>query len=451
MRTVIRRERGTALPIALIVLSVIAMLSAVVALSAIQSNTGSTRDRAGKAALAAANAGLQAAVYRLSETGALPADCFTTQGVAPGAGGLCPGHTDSVGNGASYTYYVSPELGASGGCTGLYVQGPAGQPVQQRCITAIGTADGVTRRVQQRVVSYKASAPFLVSGILSLGDAKASGTFNFSGDFESNAKIDLPSSGSLNGTTIHYGPGGSAKAPACGAGCSIVAEPVPYTVPPDDPSVYAASATPSGNNNAAIQWQPSDAYDPATRRVNESAQVGTAASPVVIPSGVYNFCEFKFTNKTYLALAPGAQVRIYIDSPYRSGSGCASGTGEISFSNATQINNPSQDPGALQFYVYGDPADPSRTPVKVTNTISGAPDIPLYAQIYAPNSDFSTTNILTMVGGIVAATYTSSNTVNFTGAAGGASNAGAAVPYYPAAWHECPHSPSGADPGSGCY
>jgi hypothetical protein len=451
MRAVIRRQQGTALPIAMMVLAAVGTLSAMVALSSVQSSTSSKRDRGAKAALAAANAGVQAGIYRLTHAGALSANCFTTVQVPPGADGVCPGQSESLGNGASYTYYISPVLGPAGGCTGLYVQGPSGQPAIQRCVTGTGTAIGVTRRVQERVAAYRYTSPFPLNGILSLGDAKATGTFNFSGDFEGNGKIELPSGGSLNGATIHYVPGGSATAPTCGTGCTIVQEPSPYTVPPVDPALYAASASSSGNDNAAISWQPPAAYDPATRRVNYSGQVGSAGSPVVIPSGTYNFCEVKFSNKTYIALAPGAQVKIYIDSPYRSGSGCPAGTGEISFSNATQINNPSHDPGALQFFVYGDPADPKQTPVKITNTISGEPDVPLYAQIYAPNSAFSTTNVLTMVGGIVAATYTSSNTVNFSGAQGGASNDGAAVPYYVAAWHECPHSPSGADPGSGCY
>lgn len=73
---------------------------------------------------------------------------------------------------------------------------------------------------------------------------------------------------------------------------------------------------------------------------------------------------------------------------------------------------------------------------------------PFAGLISCPNSNFTNTNGTVFKGGVVARTVTSSNNLTFTG---DARDVGAVRAYYPSDWHECPPTPSGPDPGSGCY
>ena len=52
--------------------------------------------------------------YRLDAMRPAPGDCLTDQPVAPQASGECPAYTQSMGNGATFTYYVTPQLAIGG-------------------------------------------------------------------------------------------------------------------------------------------------------------------------------------------------------------------------------------------------------------------------------------------------------------------------------------------------
>ena len=80
----------------------------------------STASRDAKRALAAADAGLEAAMFRMNVLGLQSTSkCFTTAAVDPATGtdpetggtpsaGECAGVADDLGNNSSYTYYVTP-------------------------------------------------------------------------------------------------------------------------------------------------------------------------------------------------------------------------------------------------------------------------------------------------------------------------------------------------------
>ncbi len=447
MHQLIRCEDGAALPVAMLTLVVLGGLSAVIAASAMNSSTTSNRDRNAKAALAAANAGVQSARYRMGRTptqtqSASDAKCFTTTWVSP-TGGICPPQTESLGNKASYTYRVSPALASTDGCTGLWVQAAAGNNVDQRCITATGTVNGVTRRVQERVVGYEFVWP---NGILALGTMTTSGTLNMTGEVFANGNPNL------NGTsvtgTLHYNQGSTVSNFTCGTGCQQIAEPspiAPFTAPAVNGQEYADAR--ASNNNAAITAAFGSNWN-ATNREVTGGGAGTSASPVIISSGTYYFCDIRLTNPAYFRLAPGAQVRFFIDSPYRTGSGCRSNKGNFVASNTMSFHNPSGDPLALRFDFYGQPgsANPN-SDITFSNNVNTATN-PFAGLIFAPNSNFTTTNNTVMTGSVVARRVTSSNTLTFTGNAG---DVGAMRHYYPSDWHECPPVPSGPDPASGCY
>ena len=445
MRVLSRDQRGSTLVVAMLALLILTILGGAVLAAATQDRHQSTQNRGRQAALAAANAGLTAAEFRLSQaTGLDPTQCFTTGNAGAPVGGNCPafGPADA-GAGESYTYYVSPALAQSDPCVGLWVQPPPGKTIKQRCVTAIGTANGEKARVQARVVGYKLTAQFPVSGILGVSSFTTSGSFSVNGDIGSNGNISGSGSFAVQGK-IHYVPPATVGAPCSAPACTTTSEPAAYSFPAPDDTAYQASA--ASNNNAAIPW-PAGVYTASGRTVSASNKVGTAASPIVIPSGTYNFCEFQFNNDTYLAIAPGSQVHIYIDSPARSGSGCASGTGDITVTGKLNWTNPTGDPAALQIEAYGNPSG-TPTPIKFNNALNSGSS-PFVGTIYAPNSAFTTTNVFTMTGAITAKTFTASNTVSFT--AGDLSGLGNwnAIQYAPAAFQVC-RSAAGTSPAAGC-
>src|SRR5687768_7780140 len=109
LRLSLGSERGLALPVVLGVLVVLSLLAAALLSTASRSSTDSKRDRASKRALAAAEAGIQTAAYRLKRlTQTTPPTlagnmCMTTVPVAP-IGGECPASTpEPVGTGATFS------------------------------------------------------------------------------------------------------------------------------------------------------------------------------------------------------------------------------------------------------------------------------------------------------------------------------------------------------------
>lgn len=146
MRRLTTSQEGVALPVATAMLLVISLFVIAFFSVTLQVNDTSIKDRSSKRTLAAAEAGLQTALYRMNRIGATPdpALCFTTDWVPQDMGGQCPAAPEvPLGNGAAFTYYVTPELG-TGSCLGV-----PGLPTD-RCVTAVGKAGGVQRRVQVR-------------------------------------------------------------------------------------------------------------------------------------------------------------------------------------------------------------------------------------------------------------------------------------------------------------
>src|SRR5918992_1393709 len=145
MRALFKSQDGIALPVASAMLMVIGIFVVGVFTVGLSANEASIADRSSKRALAAAEAGLQTAVYRLNMQGQAAitnaAYCLTNTWVVPtgGLGGECPGHNEALGNRAQYTYYGTPQGAA---CPTTVPGLPP--TAEDRCITSIGTVDGVS-------------------------------------------------------------------------------------------------------------------------------------------------------------------------------------------------------------------------------------------------------------------------------------------------------------------
>jgi hypothetical protein len=473
----LREQTGIALPAALGVLVVISLLTSSVFAVSLRLNDTSTASRDAKRALSAADAGLEAAMFRMNRLGfQSTSKCFTTEGIDPATGsdpetggapaaGECAGFADDLGNGSSYTYYVTPALQEGDVCAGLPVHHADEEgvvTVTQRCVTSVGEANGERRRVQARVASYIGAQLFPVGGILAINGIKVNNTAIVGGVLGSNGQIELGNNSVVSGG-IELGEADSPQ-PILGSG-STLGGPVTnrseaegaFVLAPID---FGNTAAPEGNDNDRIE-SGADAgknvtYDPATRNLT----IGSNGS-LTLGGGTYNFCKVTMGNNSYITIAVGAKVRFFLDSPDRTGSGCIpagmedaedardAGYGGMVLGQGSNFNNPG-DAINFQIYMYG--YDDLSHTVEFNNT-SG-----MNAAIYAPSSNLVWKNTAGITGGVAASTVEFKNSATFTwdgDSADGFSlsdlRTDTVSVYYRMAWTECRRTRTAAtDPESGC-
>ena len=444
LRKLIRDESGNALATAMGVLAVTGAVTASVFSVSTQLSDSSNQSRDSKKALAAADAGLEAAVYRMNKQNLQDTEsCFST-GLVSAVNGECPGTTESLGNGATYTYYVSPALDEGDTCAGVPVTytGDEFVTIVQRCVTSVGTANEETRRVQARVASYLGLQLFSL-GILGLEQVNFVNSGLINAWIGSNGEIDFQNSSTVTG--VELGP--SAPNPSFGNGSTVgsitrrsVSEGSHILAPVD----VGNSAT--VNDNVRLtngqDAKTNVTFDPTTRILT----MGNNSS-LTLGGGTYNFCKFAATNSAAVNIAVGAKVRIFIDSPTRSGSGCGEGTGTLTAENKIVFNNPS-DPENLQIYVYGrSSASATSVDVDFKNSVEFDKGF-----IYAPQSKVEFKNAAEWVGALAAKEVDFKNTIDFTWTSELANlRAETLSIFYKTAWKECRSMQTTAsDPESGC-
>lgn len=472
----LRDQSGIALPVALGVLAVVGVLSASVFAVSLRLSDTSTASRDAKRALAAADAGFEAAVFRMNELGLQSTTkCFTTEAVSPGTGidpvtgaapaaGECPGVREDLGNGSRYTYYVTPALNDNDVCAGLpvnYTDQQGKVTVTQRCVTSIGQSNGETRRVQARVASYIGAQLFPVGGILAINGITVNNTAIVSGVLGSNGQITLGNNSEVTGG-IQLGTA-STPPPILGSGTTL-GGPVTYRSEADGAFVLAPvdmGNTATENNNARIKSGQDSGVNTTytdTTAAPRTLAIGNNGS-LTLGGGTYNFCKVTMGNNSYITIAVGAQVRFFLDSPDRAGSGCipsgmtaaqarAAGYGGLAMQQGANFNNPGHAIN-FQLYMYGYNDGSHRVEFNNTSAMNAA--------IYAPNSNLVWKNTAGITGGVTASTaeFKNSATFSWAGESGGFSlsdlRTDTVSVYYRMAWTECQRGrTTTSDPESGC-
>jgi Tfp pilus assembly protein PilX len=378
LRAVVREERGIAVVVVLSVLVIVSILAATLATVSLQSSHDSNKDRNSIRALEAAQAGLALANYRINTLHPGDAQCVTDVVSSPNSGADCT-FSESAGNAATYTYFVTQKIPAGTGCDSL-----PGTPTggTQRCITVTGTVGGVARRIQARVSALPGTPPFLpVHGLLGLDYVSAKNNMDFTGaDLGTNRLIDVG-----NNDVFGYAQLGPGATCACGGATyqGDVHNPAAFTL--QTPPI---AGTESANNNGALSA--GDGYTAGTRSL-------IMTHDLTLPAGDYNFCRVDFAGHD-LSPASGATIRIFVDAPdsVRPGSGCPNNTtppsanpmwGELHGDNAASINAPGGNPAHAQLFVYGWPPTGSFATNWGVNTVTFSKNNgELDALVYAPNS-----------------------------------------------------------------
>ena len=454
LREIVSSEAGVVLPVTTILLGLMGLMILTVFASAQQVSGSSNRDGASKRAFQAAQAGLEAAEERLNETSPGIAQCLADAPVSP-VGGECPeSSAEDLGRGVSFRYTVTPALPDADPCRVALPSQPAfvsGESV--RCITSIGAANGVRRRVQARVSQ---ATIFPVDGVFGKDRINQVNASKVYADLTGTTLGDLATNGSAtrgNAAEQRHVLLGGTSATATGfTEAQIQRRPDPFPTP-------AARFEPveNANDNAKLSTLPASVWDPSTRSL-------TAPNTVVaLETGNYHVCRLQTSQSGMLLVRPGHKVRIYVDSPERDSasaepaSSCPSTAGGAGFASGTvafeqnstvapcaQLSGTSCTPGpasALLLYVYGRRAvSPDVAMLNSGSRVLG---------LYAPRSRIQLGNATEFRGSIVGAELDVVNAMNiyFDPTLRGITDG----LYQRRNWSECrPQAPTPGDPESGC-
>jgi hypothetical protein len=447
----LRHEHGNAIVVVMGTLMVLGMLTATIASLASTTVRDAGEDRSSKRALAAAEAGVEIARLQLANAPTLAPNACLVVGAGNPTGAECPtGATASLGNGASYTYFVSQQLnGSTVTCPAGIGAPPAPPGTAERCITAIGTVAGETRRVQTLVRDLPGGMVWQQAGIVGEDGVEIKNGADIWAPIGTNGTLEIGNDNQIY-NTVQLGPGGSITG---GLG-QITANPksttvpawtlgsvdVPGPVPPTAGNPYNNAALPPARYRAAQPGQPQRHFT-------------YSGASYTMPAGTYNFCQVTLGNGATLSVA--GPVKIYIDSPARPGSGCTSG-GRFQVYNSNTVNE-GGNPANFVVQVYGTRNEAANAPVSCPQGSTGSDvffcnSIRFTGAIYAPDSSVTMDNSVDFRGGVAAESVIFKNEAQFwwdprvqnieVGPPGGMSRA---------RWTECRRqATTPADPESGC-
>lgn len=452
-RTLLRDERGIALPVALAVLFVTAGLASVAAKEAITAGHQTFRDENAKRAIQAAVSGIQNAVYQINLVQPSATQCVGRNGSgqlaaqAVQSNGWCAAVTEDLGNGASYSEQVSQATNVTANSL----------TVQQRQVTSTGTVNGVTRRVLYSI-NAATGVQLFPTGYAMLADNSLSMKNNskVTGGLASNGNITLKNNSNVCGN-ITAGPGKTyshgPNTTVC-SGYSTANATQKFAIQPVD---LGNTATTNDNDRItkAVTNSSSSGKDQCSSTCNKISWNATTrvltinSGGVLTMSGnVYNFCRLEVKGGGTLQIAARTTgMKVYIDTPENCGG--TSGMGSVAFSSTGQFVNLNSDPTTFQLYVAG--SSKFVTSIDLSgNDNSGAG--PLVMVIYAPNSSITYANNLNFTGAIVAKTIDLKNNAVITyDSRVTAITSGSSVRFYQGDnYKECTGLPTGTTPDTGC-
>ncbi len=451
-------ESGFLMIVAMIVLFILTVLVAAAIAVSSQTSTSTTRDSNTKAALEAAEAGLQTASYRLSKLEPKESKLCINGSVVVET--ECKSGSEPLGNGATFQYWTSKGLALGEKCAGETITTMTMTNAAQRCITSVGTVNGVQRRVQERT-SLLRPPLFEVEGLLGYKSVVIKNS-NFKGGITgvigSNELIELSNGVKAKESLLWQGPPIGKE--IGGEPGPITWEPSPFTPPTVPIGESAISAkevkecgaptlgSAAGKNcdllitNGTDKIKGSVSFTPSTR----SLSMGNNSS-LELEEGIYNFCDFQVTNPgAELKIALGAKVEIFIDSALREGSECQNDfnqkkelqAGTLAFKNSLEIKNPNHNATSLQIYVY----DGSGGPIELSP--GGSSEI--YGAIVAPKSKLIIKNVSEFTGAIMTNEIEVLNNFTFIWEKEVKKLVKEATTYERKAWEECTPG-SGAETG----
>jgi Tfp pilus assembly protein PilX len=403
----LRREDGIALPTVMGALVVTATLATTTFAVSIDSQQTSAADRDGKRAAAAAQAALDLGFLRLTAAQPAAAQCVTDVATAPESTGECPVWTEpanspsALGNGATMKYVVSTE-GASGCRTlpnTIDNRTPA-EKAKDRCVTATGTVNGVTRRLQTRIVYVAALRPWSSVGILGKDKVEFGNNKLINSPVGSNGQVVAGNNTSiLDKIFLPVGPPAATySGPTHGGGYTYPQQ--PFQFPDLDFSVPRAARINQSGPNYATWYANVTAQGAVYDNTNRVLRLDTTGEVLELPGGTYSFCKIEMAQNTIIRPKPNTGVlQIWIDSPRGDSSVCPGAipnVGQVIMNNGAGMNVPAvgaPDPTLLELYVKGTQANGEALDVDFKNSNQ------FHGTIWAPFSTIDVKNNQAISGG----------------------------------------------------
>lgn len=418
-----------AVPSVLVLIGVGLAFAAAGAVAATTALRGSSRDHDSKAALAAADAGANLALFRQNQVATSDtlfcvveslSQLLVSQG--PLGDGWCSQQSGQVGD-ASYTYRtkVDPAVQVT----------VSGQPVtvtRRISVVSTGTADGVTRRVKETALAPTGEALFGNAGTMGVDSVTIGGSANVSlasgaslGGVGTNGDILVQDSGLLCGSAM-YGYGHGIDFEGSGSQCPAfqnseaqfnLGAPVP---PSSDENTRIVNANTLGNDTLS----PASALTNVNRfQFNSSTRVLSLKSntTLTLGGGTYRLCSLSLSGNSSLVIASQASTRIYILGPddplcnITDGGagdldGAANGTiTQLAMTGNTSIASTSNDSTDAAILMVGSGSVSTRA------SLTGNAKQNEFV-LYAPRTDIAATGNSTYVGALAGKTLSLSGSVS---------------------------------------
>ena len=436
-------EAGFAVPTVLLALVAAFGLGTATIVASVGAEQGTTRDENSKAALAAAEAGVANAMLRYNtiytDAGSTADDCVPVGGTSVPAGGWCPGPVTGTIDRGGYSFWVKP-VAASGDTPATIT------------IVSTGTVDGASRRVRTTADSIaEGFRPFAQASVIGLDSiSMANGGAEIHANVATNGNIGIGSNSKLFCDYAQVGPG---------RGFSPVGSNSVQTCPPTQgtislPPVNPGDVATNNSNGRICNLDPMAGtpcslarWNPTTKRLdlasNDSLTLGAAG-------GTFNyaFCRIHLGSNSYLSVAQGATVRLYLLAP----EACGGETNPLELDSNSDLKTTGPGATRFQILVVGSLTIPTTANLR-SNT--SAINCDQEFVLYAPRTALNMASNTDICGGVAAksVTLSSNTTVIANNTADEWELPGEDVPAHygePGGFAECAVTQSYSVPDGGC-
>jgi hypothetical protein len=384
-----------ALPTALFAMIASFGLASVAVISSVDAQRGTKRDIASKNAIAAADAGAGVALLRLNrfqKSLGVATPCIGPAGeVQTPSGGWCPPTaTESVG-GAAFAYRVS-EFQSKG----------------EMSIVAVGSAGGVSRRVNVKLLAHPGTKVFSAEQMIGESGINLEGGPTLETDLGTNGSVTLTSGGKKSAVIcgdIRHGIGQGSPTPNGPPTCPDQGEVTAgnKTLPPVVPPENIATANSNCRLALTCLKDPKAEVDPYLGKTRTATQPWDAAhrfinvpnkASLTLGGGDYWVCGLFVNGEVFIAGT--SKVRIFFDTPEHC-SGLDSSHTQVDITSSATIKSTGYETSSGTFdvpglYVMGSPTIPTK--VNLAGTAGGINEV----MIYAPNSNLEISGNATWVG-----------------------------------------------------
>lgn len=403
----LRAEEGVAIASVISLLAIGLLLASAAAVAAMTTMRASVRDHDAKQALAAADAGVEQALFRQNQMltdetlcvveDAQLGELVTVTLDVNADSGYCPAVAGSVGA-AEFSYKVKPPSFTDATL----------RHRRRWTVVSTGTADGVTRRVKETAIAPTGEALFGDAGAIGVDAVTLSGASRvqldpqaLTGGAGTNGDVVLESSAELCGSAM-YGYGRDLLVSGSGFQCpgftngevqmNLGVPVLPPTaewqndrlVNPNTVGSDTVSPASAIGNCGRYCWDP----------VAKTLDLGSNTT-LSLGGGTYVFCDLTMVGNSTLVIASPAATRIYFQDP----DDCTPPVGEVngtvtqfSMTGNSSIVSTSNDPTAAAFLMEGQ-SDGGATSVLLTGNSKQNEFV-----IYAPTVDITVTGNSTYVG-----------------------------------------------------